>query len=362
MRLGLGGILQGGGHIRKEVEPRKTLNVVDGDLLPGGAACVVHQVRCPDRCGRRAAGEGHLHDALEVLRGNGAFEAVLVRSRSESCPEDRSRDDIERIAGGRGIPDLLDIPLKGRPHAPVEAADLWSHVGEVGGLLLLVRRRPAVIGCHLVAAGVGAALLIAGRQIGLPARRDGGIRLPAVRAAHEPGIAVRMHGESHPQGRMLVSVVQEAVVPLCPAVVKCMRYDHLPCIGGGIRMILGRAERFRGAVVREHGHGRDLVAVQISPVYHGGRRRCGEAADAADNLRISATSVRHRHEGLVVVGGGGRKAAHIRGELTAGAVQKDARVNGPQCQRTATCSNPEARVLRSRRGSHSTKRSGQGCP
>lgn len=268
MRLGLGGILQGGGHIRKEVEPRKTLNVVDGDLLPGGAACVVHQVRRPDRCGRRAAGEGYLHDALEVLRGNGAFEAVLVRSRSESCPEDRSRDDIERIAGGRGIPDLLDIPLKGRPHAPVEAADLWSHVGEVGGLLLLVRRRPAVIGCHLVTTGIGTALLITGRQIGLPARRDGGIRLPAVRAAHEPGITIGVHGERHPQGCMLVAVVQEGVVPLRAAVGEGVRYDPLTRIGGGISMVLGRAEGLRPAVVREHGHGRDLIAVQVPAVKH----------------------------------------------------------------------------------------------
>lgn len=178
-------------------------------------------------------------------------------------------------------------------------------------------------------AGVGAALLIAGRKVRLPARRDGGIRLPAVRAAHEPGITIGVHGERYPQGRMLVAVVQEAVVPLCPAVGEGVRYDHLTRIGGGISMVLGRAEGLRPAVVREHGHGRNLIAVQIPAVKHRGGRRCGETADAADNLRISATSVTYRHESLVVVGGGGRKAAHIRGELSAGAVQKVARVNGP---------------------------------
>ena len=88
---------------------------------------------------------------------------------------------------------------------------------------------------------------------------------------------------------------------------------------------------------------------------------CGEGSYLAYNLHIPAIPVADGHKGLVVVCGRRVQPRYIGGELTACVVSQVGRVN---ClgQIAAACSNPEARILRGRTGSHPIKRSGQGCP
>ena len=238
MHLGFCRVLKVGGHVGKEVEAGKPFDIINAHVLPGSSVLVVQKISRPDCPSGVIAGIRHLHDALEVLCRHCALHAALVLSGPVARAEDRASYDKEHRAPGTGVSNLLDISFQRCPYASVEAADLRSHVGVVGRLLGLLSRRPAVVGGRLMSAGIGAALLVAGRQIRLPGCIDTGIRTPIVVTRNQPGITVVVHHKGHPQRSVLCPIVEKGIVTQCTAIVReRVGNDFLVRIGRGVRMV-----------------------------------------------------------------------------------------------------------------------------
>lgn len=277
MCLGFGSILEGDREVREEVEARDLLDLVDRHILPLGAAVLVLQeVGSAGRGDGRPAGETHLHNALEVARGHCADDIVFIDRRRVTAVEDGARDYVERIAAAGGVSYLLDIALKRRPNPSVEPVELRRHVGEVGGLLGLLRGRPTVVGRDLMPAGIEDATLllrVSARQVRLPGSRKCRVILPVVLACNLPRKSSRVHRKCHPQRAPLALIVEQGIIALGGIVVsKGVRDDFL---GRGIRRGVGMPLRgSKGLVARavtatDNAEVRYFIAAHIPTVADG---------------------------------------------------------------------------------------------
>lgn len=175
-----------------------------------------------------------------------------------------------------------------------------------------------------------------------------------------------MHGVGDPTGGIHALIIQDGIVACLLA--RCRVGER---VRGHLLLAVGRIVPeplvvpagicIACAGAGEVANGGDFVTAKVARAYRSDGR-CGEASGAACNLRVTAFPVAHGHEGLVVIGCGRIQTGDLCAEAAAGGVQKVCCIDGLQCQRAAVCADSESRILRVGIGSHSTKRSGQGCP
>lgn len=309
--------------------------------------------------------ERTLHNALVEVAGDGDAEASAGLVSDRSFVQHTGYHVHHRSAAGScGLHPILQIV----PNASVETIlPLRRLIGVVEGLLVLLDRGLTVVRCHKMPSAIADGACIV--QPGLLGETDGWVVGPAFVS---PGVVVRPIGGVHsvrsPQGSVLAAVVQDDVVESLRAVwrtfgVCVYRYLTIVVIGAvAVPLVVAVAISAGGPYLRVEprkiGH---TKARQIVVAYRA-LGLCGEGPYLAYNLHIPAIPVADGHEGLIVVCGRRLQPRYIGGELSACGVRQVGRVNCLERQIAATCSNPEARILRGRTGSHPIKRSGQGYP
>ena len=102
--------------VREEVKAGQGLHLVDGLCLHRHRLVVHQEGRTGRACRFAGRVEADLHDALVVVRGDGAGRAVVVgRVGLVAGAEDGTGNHIQRIASGYGLAKCLDIPFQVAP-------------------------------------------------------------------------------------------------------------------------------------------------------------------------------------------------------------------------------------------------------